>query len=377
MPWKSHYPTGPSDVPAGFTRPNASYKRKAWLAVAGLITFIVLYLALTVWFAMTGINRLLALSSHSSPVDFLVSACSLFLMVFLIKALFFVRKGEYPGVIELKIDVMAMRFEQDAAKGTAAHDAVCARQRALADRSPEQSDLAYLVTRCMPDGPAQDAAFDAGRRRWPDSRWYANGAGWNASIQGRYRDAVADYEVAVSKSPALRQSVAVELLRAARLVNPEAAKSREALLAQQSSSVRDLLMYEHGDASTPGAYRPIAFLVAGRLDEAVSFSEGTPAEAHMLRMAAASSGALAALRARNAWPPTKASTRTRRYSRLAWASLRARPLSMLTWRCWRGSTTSRICRAGWIASSRWLVVAMRRRRRVSSTVCLWCCVRRR
>ncbi|WP_133648111.1 M48 family metallopeptidase [Paraburkholderia flava] len=205
---------------------------------------------------------------------------------------FAARRARFP------IDVTAMRFEQDAVKGTAAHDTVCARQRALADRSPDHSDLAYLVTRCMPDGPAQDAAFEAGHRHWPDSGWYANGAGWNASIHGRYRDAVADYEVVMSTSPALRQSVAVELLRAARLVDPEAAKSREALLAQQSSSVRDLLMYEHGDASTPGAYRPIAFLVAGRLDEAVSFSEGTPAEAHVLRMAAASSGASAALRAR-------------------------------------------------------------------------------
>jgi hypothetical protein len=90
---ENHYPAGPSDVPAGFTRPGASYRRKAWLAVAGLITFIVLYLALTVWFAWTGINRLLALNAHSGPLDFLVCACSLFLTVFLVKALFFIKKG--------------------------------------------------------------------------------------------------------------------------------------------------------------------------------------------------------------------------------------------------------------------------------------------
>ncbi|UXU89086.1 M48 family metallopeptidase [Burkholderia sp. S-53] len=205
---------------------------------------------------------------------------------------FAARRARFP------IDVVAMRFEQNAAKDTAAHDAVCARQRALADKAPDQPDLAYLVTRCMPTGPAQDAAFDAGNRRWPHSAWYANAAGWNASVQGRYRDALADYETALAGSPALREYAAVELLRVARLVDPEAAKSRFASLAGQSRSVRGLLMYEPGETPPADAYRPIALLAGGRLDDAVASSVGTPAHAHVLRMAAASSGASAALRTR-------------------------------------------------------------------------------
>ncbi|WP_345789612.1 M48 family metallopeptidase [Paraburkholderia terrae] len=205
---------------------------------------------------------------------------------------FAARRARFP------IDVVAMRFEQDATKGTAAHDAVCARQRALADKAPDQSDLAYLVTRCMPAGPVQDTAFDAGHRRWPDSAWFANAAGWDASMHGRYHEALADYEVALSKSLALHESAAVELLRVARLIDPEAASSRQALLAQQSPAVRDVLMFEPGATLPAGALPPIALLASGKLDDAVSSSVGTPAHAHVLRMAAASYGASAALRAR-------------------------------------------------------------------------------
>ncbi len=202
---------------------------------------------------------------------------------------FAARRARFP------IDVVALRFEQDAAKGTAARDAVCARQRALADKAPDQPDLAYLATRCLPAGPEQDAAFEAGHRRWPQAAWYANAAGWHAATQGRYRDALVDYEVAQSKSPALRESASIELLRMARLVDPEAAKSRQAELAGQSPAVRDVLMYEPGAALPPGAYQPIALIARGKLEEAVSASAGTPAHAHVLRMAAASVGAVAAL----------------------------------------------------------------------------------
>ena len=34
------YPAGPADVPANYTRPSASYKRQAWIAVGSLLLFI-------------------------------------------------------------------------------------------------------------------------------------------------------------------------------------------------------------------------------------------------------------------------------------------------------------------------------------------------
>lgn len=40
------YPPGPSSVPADLTKPTAAYKRHAYLAVAGLLLFVVASFAL-------------------------------------------------------------------------------------------------------------------------------------------------------------------------------------------------------------------------------------------------------------------------------------------------------------------------------------------
>jgi Zn-dependent protease with chaperone function len=98
------YPPGPTDVPAGLTRPTASYQRHAWLAVAGLLLFIVLYLTLTAWFAFAGVTGALRLAIEGGSAglpEALACGGSLFLAVFLAKALFFIRKGEYADGIEL------------------------------------------------------------------------------------------------------------------------------------------------------------------------------------------------------------------------------------------------------------------------------------
>lgn len=94
------YPAGPADVPPAYARPGASYRRQAWIAVASLLLFIVLYLALTAWFVMTGISELAKVDS-GGLLQALMGAASLFFAAFLVKALFFVKKGAYSGGIEL------------------------------------------------------------------------------------------------------------------------------------------------------------------------------------------------------------------------------------------------------------------------------------
>ena len=196
-------------------------------------------------------------------------------------------------------DVVALRMEQSVTEG-AAHDAVCARHRARAAAAPDQPDLAYLATRCMPAGPEQEAAFAAGHQRWPDSAWYANAVGWDASVQGRYAQALADYRTAVSKSPVLRNVLAIETARLTRLVDPVGARLKVADLAKSSTRLQELLQMEPGAPFAEGPYRAIGLLSAGRLDDAVAASAGTPLAGHVLRMAAASVGASPALRARAA-----------------------------------------------------------------------------
>lgn len=98
------YPAGPADVPAGLTRPSAAYRRHAWLAVAGLLSFIALYLALTAWFAFAGLGLALRLALDGARArlpEWLACGGSLFLAVFLAKALLSLRKGEDDDRIEL------------------------------------------------------------------------------------------------------------------------------------------------------------------------------------------------------------------------------------------------------------------------------------
>ena len=47
------YPPGPAEVPPNLTAATAAYKHRAWLAMGGLAAFIVLYFALSGWFAWT------------------------------------------------------------------------------------------------------------------------------------------------------------------------------------------------------------------------------------------------------------------------------------------------------------------------------------
>src|SRR4051812_29642188 len=95
------YPAGPDSVPAAYTRPSASYKRNAWIAVASLLLFIALYAGLATWFVVTGLSQLAKASSNAGFLSVLTGVASLFLAAFMIKALFFMKKGSYSGGIEL------------------------------------------------------------------------------------------------------------------------------------------------------------------------------------------------------------------------------------------------------------------------------------
>jgi Zn-dependent protease with chaperone function len=86
------YPAGPSAVPADLTRPSKAYRAHAWLAMAGLLLFIVLYLALAGWFSWTAYRLLLATWHGSGSFWGLFAGVgSAFLAVFMWKALFFVQ----------------------------------------------------------------------------------------------------------------------------------------------------------------------------------------------------------------------------------------------------------------------------------------------
>jgi Zn-dependent protease with chaperone function len=82
------YPTGPASVPSDLTRPTASYKRHAYLAVAGLLAFVVAYFALAGWFAWTAYRLLSSLVRAPQHLVVLAAggAGAAFLAIFMLKA---------------------------------------------------------------------------------------------------------------------------------------------------------------------------------------------------------------------------------------------------------------------------------------------------
>lgn len=96
------YPAGPNDVPAGLTLPSKAYKRNAWLAVGGLLTFIAAYIGLTGWFAYKAVTLLPQAWAKGSLTGIGAGLVAGFLAVFLGKALFFIRHREDDTLLELR-----------------------------------------------------------------------------------------------------------------------------------------------------------------------------------------------------------------------------------------------------------------------------------
>ncbi|RUL69084.1 M48 family metallopeptidase [Dyella choica] len=200
-------------------------------------------------------------------------------------------------------DVLAMRLEQDHAIG-ATYEEICARDQSLAQASPEQPDLAYAATRCLAPGPAQDRKFAEGAQRWPHSPWFAMASAFAEAQQQHYPQALELYTRATNQSLALRNSIATEVVRLSRLVDPAGTMQRQSQLAAVSPALANLLLLEPGSAMQDDPqYRALSLLSDGRLDNALTTSAHTPMEGHVLRMVAASQGASAVLRARAAALP--------------------------------------------------------------------------
>src|SRR3712207_2458455 len=97
------YPASPTDVPATLTQPGANYRRHAWLAVAGLTLFVLVYFALAGWFAWTAYRLLGGPTAGSENIlaNLFAGVCSAFLAIFMLKALFFMKHGEASEDIEV------------------------------------------------------------------------------------------------------------------------------------------------------------------------------------------------------------------------------------------------------------------------------------
>src|SRR5437868_8617353 len=94
-------------------KPSSAYRRRAWLAMAGLALFVLLYFALAGWFAFTAWR--LTFGANAAGKDMfmgvVVGACAAFLAVFMLKAIFFVKHGGADDTIEITPAQQPQLFE--------------------------------------------------------------------------------------------------------------------------------------------------------------------------------------------------------------------------------------------------------------------------
>ena len=111
----SLYPASPTDVPATLTQAKSSYKRQAWLAMMGLIGFMVIYLALLAGFAFITYRSALAMVGPSSDgFNFgsaIVFLCAAILTLFMLKSLFSMRKMGEPNGIEVTRETQPQLYD--------------------------------------------------------------------------------------------------------------------------------------------------------------------------------------------------------------------------------------------------------------------------
>lgn len=101
----------PLSVPRDFTKPSTSYRARAWLAMLGLLCFIVLYVGLASWFSYTAYRMIAGVFSGGSAAGFFAAIPAAFLAIFMWKALFFVRTGSDEPGVEIKADDQPQLFE--------------------------------------------------------------------------------------------------------------------------------------------------------------------------------------------------------------------------------------------------------------------------
>ncbi|HHH30728.1 MAG TPA: Zn-dependent protease with chaperone function, partial [Polyangiaceae bacterium] len=97
------YPAGPAEAPADLTRPTRSYRLHAWVAMLALLGFVALYAALTGWFCWTT-YRMVRGALQGGPnafQGFLMAVPTGFFAIFLVKGLFFVKRGQLEGLTEI------------------------------------------------------------------------------------------------------------------------------------------------------------------------------------------------------------------------------------------------------------------------------------
>lgn len=189
------------------------------------------------------------------------------------------------------LDVVALRVQQDTATPEQRAQ-VCKQHASMALARPDASALQYAAIRCGSDPAARDQAFIDAHARWPNDPWLQRAAAAVHAEQGRFPEAQALYEQA-ARVPAMADDIVPQL---ARLQRYRGLAPDLAALAQRSPSLASALALESGEGTQDTPYQGYHALASGQLDAAVAGAAADrDVQARLVRLAAASDGATAAL----------------------------------------------------------------------------------
>jgi len=110
---EAYYPGGPADVPQGLASPSQRYRRHAWVATAGLLFFILAYFGFAGWLAWTAWRVLSGLPNAGDEFlwSLIAGASAALLAIFMLKALFFVQRGQGSGDLEITAAEQPVLFD--------------------------------------------------------------------------------------------------------------------------------------------------------------------------------------------------------------------------------------------------------------------------
>ena len=97
---------------AALAKPTPAYKRQAWLATIGLLAFMALYLLLAGGFLLTAWRLTIGGGAGKDAFwGFVIAVCSAFLGVFMLKGLFFMKRGSTDGMVQITAQQQPRLFE--------------------------------------------------------------------------------------------------------------------------------------------------------------------------------------------------------------------------------------------------------------------------
>src|SRR5262245_3309561 len=103
---------GSNELLSTLAQPTSAYKRRAWLAMAGLAVFVILYFWLAGWFLLTAYRLTFGAEGAREPLlGWLVGGCAAILAFFMLKAVFFVSRGGQSDDVEITAAQQPRLFE--------------------------------------------------------------------------------------------------------------------------------------------------------------------------------------------------------------------------------------------------------------------------